>query len=284
MKIYNYYYDGYDSQSVPCSDLATERRRAGEDERGITYEERKCSVGRVERVRITSEEGERSIMRPMGIYDTVTAERLDKLDDDALYDLQEEVARLLCVMVDEMGVMPMRILVTGLGNPRLTPDSVGPKSATRVKPTLHISRSEPHVFDVLECSEISVFCPDVSSITGMDSVDAIRAIADKLRPDLVIAIDSIMTVGIERLGCTVQLSSTGLFPGGLGNLTSPISASTIGRPVVGIGVPTVIDASRLTGSSALRGTYVSPREIDSITDNAAEVIGGAINQTFGPDM
>ena len=280
--MYNYSYDGKSNSEGIYSDLACERRRADISDEGVEYCKKNCSVGSWERLRIKSESAKRMIGRPMGVYDTLNLSRLDCLEEDEILDAQEEIARRFCLLCGEGNIIPARILVVGFGNKSLTPDSVGPKSAARIKPTLHISRQEPAIFEDLECSEIAVLCPGVSAICGMNSIDTVKAISDNISPDLIIAVDSISTSSPERLGSTVQLSDTGLFPGGMGNLTSPITRDTMGVPVLGIGVPTVMD-SRAFGNIDYNGAplFISPREIDGIVKVAAKIIGGAINQAFG---
>jgi spore protease len=221
----------------------------------------------------------------MGVYDTLSTDRLDTLCEEELYDVREELGRRLCELLDENGIFPGRILVVGFGNRNLTPDSVGPKSAEMIKPTLHISEYEPDIFDELDCSEIAVFCPTVPAVSGMDSASNVRSLCERLMPDVVFAIDSIMTESPERLGSTFQLSTTGLYPGGVGNLHSPITKASMGAPVIGIGVPTVMDCRSVCESFKDKmHFFISPREIDEITNNAAFVIGGAINQFFGLDL
>lgn len=266
------------------TDLACERRRASVDTDGVEYEKTSCPAGSWERVKITSEIGSREIGRPCGIYDTLNLMQMDTLDEEDVADAQEEVAKRLCEICDDIAVMPARILVVGLGNGRLTSDSVGPKSATRVKPTMHIREMDEDFFDKLDCSEIAVFSPDVSAYSGMDSRDSVKAICEAIVPDVVIAVDSIMTKSRERLGCTVQISDTGIFPGGIGNLKGPITRQTLGVPVIGIGVPTVMDLRQFCDRESANNSaplYISPREIDMITDNASKIISGAINQAFG---
>ena len=279
--MYNFYHDDGRTERRFYTDLASERRKADTECEGIEYQRRECAVGAWERIKITGEEGERAIMRPMGIYDTLHTERLDLLSEDMLYDAEEELARRLCEIFDECGIFPGRILTVGFGNKNLTVDSVGPRSAARVKPTLHISEYDPHTFDGLDCSEIAVYTPDVTAVTGIDSSDSVRAISEKLIPDAIIAIDSIMTDSKERLGSCIQISTTGLFPGGVGNLHSPITRASMGSPVIGIGVPTVMDCRSLMPERFSSAFFISPREIDEITNNAAFIIGGAINQAFG---
>lgn len=279
--MYNY---NYLSINGPESDLAIERRRADTDLSGVKYEKRICLPGTWEQVKITSEGGAKSIGRPVGCYDTLSVRRLDVLDEDTLFDIQEELARRLIEIFGDISVIPARILVVGLGNISLTPDSVGPKTAAKIKPTMHIRGYDEEYFDSLECSEIAVLCPTVPALSGMDTGETVKAICEAIMPDAVIAIDSLATSSKDRLGTTFQISDTGIFPGGLGNLKTPITRGGVGVPVIGIGVPTVMD-SRLftcpTEFGSQEPMFVSPREIDEITDNAAFVIAGAINQAFG---
>lgn len=283
--MYNYYYKTDDARSE-YSDLAVERGRADTGVGGVRYEKRICLPGTWEEVLITSEEGARSIGRPIGSYDTLTVRRLDTLDEDELLDTQEEIAKKLCELFDGANIIPDRLLVVGLGNRELTADSVGPKSASSVRPTMHIGDYDREYFEELECSEIAVLSPGVPAATGMDTGVLVGAVCERLKPDAVIAIDSICTSSRTRLGTTFQISDTGIFPGGMGSLKTPITRSGVGVPVIGIGVPTVIDSRLFVPENKISDInfepmFISPREIDEITDNAAFVIGGAINQAFG---
>ena len=283
--MYNYNY-GISVCDGAYTDLAIERRRADLTETGVEYAKELCPPGTWERVRITSDSGARGIGRPKGIYDTLTLPRLDTADEDVLYDAQEEVAKRLCTICDDISVLPGRILVVGLGNEKVTADSVGVKVATRVKPTMHIREYDEDFFDELECSEIAVLCPGVPAITGMDTATTVRAVCEGIAPDVILAIDAISTRSRTRLGNTIQICDTGVFPGGMGNLKTAITRSAMGVPVIGIGVPTVIDSRLFGGQSRIseldfEPLFISPREIDEITDNAAMIIGGAINQAFG---
>ena len=283
--MYNYNY-GISVCDGAYTDLAIERRRADLTETGVEYSKELCPPGTWERVRITSDSGARGIGRPRGIYDTLTLPRLDTADEDVLYDAQEEVAKRLCTICDDISVLPGRILVVGLGNEKVTADSVGVKVATRVKPTMHIREYDEDFFDELECSEIAVLCPGVPALTGMDTATTVRAVCEGIAPDVILAIDAISTRSRTRLGNTIQICDTGVFPGGMGNLKTAITRSAMGVPVIGIGVPTVIDSRLFGGQSRIseldfEPLFISPREIDEITDNAAMIIGGAINQAFG---
>ena len=274
----SYFYDRASSGEL-YTDLAIERRRADTEIQGVEYRSKETDGGVWECVRVYSDAGARSIGRPMGNYDTLNTGKLELLDEDGILDATEEIARKLCERVDALGAIPDRILVVGLGNRALTPDAIGPKSAENVKPTLQISSLDKRTFYDLECSEIAVLTPGVTANTGMDSFDIIGGVCHKTSPDLIIAIDSIATASTERLGATVQISDTGIFPGsGVGNSHKELSEKSLGVPVISIGVPTVIDARVFGASESL---LVVPKDIEEITSVAGRIIGGAINQAFG---
>ena len=266
------------------SDLACERRRADTALRGVKYQKNFTVVGSWERIKITDSEGERSIGRPIGNYDTLSLERMDLMGAEDIEDASEEIAVELCRLLAELSVSPSRLLVIGLGNRDLTPDAVGPRAAELVNATMQIKEYDERTFASLDCSEIAVLSPGVSADSGIDSALLISGICDLIHPDAVIAIDSLAARSEERLGRTVQLSDTGIFPGsGIGNQRGSITKNTVGAPVIAIGVPTVIDARRFCSASEMRGEamFVSPKEINGIVKAAAKIISGGINQAFG---
>ena len=284
----SYYTDRRERDACMYTDLAVERRRANTDVKGVEYKSSECGAGVWECVRIFSEEGAKSIGRPIGHYYTLNTGRLDLLLEDEIDDATEEIAHKLCEAVDGVRAVPDRILIVGFGNRNLTPDSVGPKTASTVKPTMHIKDFDEETFNALACSEIAVIAPGVYAESGLDSIDVVKSVARRVLPDLIIAVDSIATRSQERLGSSIQISDTGLFPGsGVGNHRSAFNESTAGVPVISIGVPTVID-SRVFGVKdgnvadfSGEPMLVSPKEIDEITTVSSRIIGGAINQAFG---
>ena len=292
--MYKYYTDRENEGNTPYTDLAVERRRADLSANGVEYKREIGILGVWERIKITSDEGARSINRPMGIYDTLQTSRMDLLDDESIEDAKDEIARELCYLCDIEDIFPEKVLVVGLGNNRLTPDSVGSNSASRVKPTMHIKDFDKEFFESLECSSLAVVAPGVASDTGYDSITCVRGLCKELNPDLIIVIDSLACRSSERLGTTIQISNTGIQPGsGIGNARSGLDKSTLDAPVISIGVPTIID-SRLFSSKkengnkltdlladSYNGMFVSPKEINDIVESASEIIAGGINQAFG---
>ncbi len=270
------------------SDLALERRKIDTEISGIDYRREHSAGGIWERITVRTEEGAESIGRPKGIYDTLTTDRMDRLSPAEIDDACEEIARELCIVFERENIRPGRILVLGLGNGELTPDSVGPRTAREIYPTLHISRGDYEMFEGLECSEIAVLTPGVESESGMDTSLLVKGICKMIRPDVVIAIDALASRSPERLGRTVQISTTGIIPGsGVGRHKSAIDEGALGAPVIAIGVPTVISTDffrtglQTKGNEKEYGMLVSPKEIDGIVKAAAQIISGGINQAFG---
>ncbi len=266
------------------SDLATERRRADLALPGLSYKRTQVNIGEWERIRVSSPEAAESIGRPEGNYDTLNLPRLDTMDADALEDAVDEVARELCHICTEGKICPERILVAGLGNPALTPDAVGCEVLRHINPTLQISMTDGRMFDALECSEIALIAPGVSGTSGLDSADVIAGIADRICPDVIIAVDALAARSPKRLGTTLQICDTGIHPGsGVGSHKKAIDERMMGVPVIAIGVATVIDAMLSVGEdeTECQEMLVCPKDIDGIVKNAAKIIAGGINQAFG---
>ena len=268
---------------VPESDLACERRRADTSVSGVEFKKEKTRVGTWERIRIFSKEGAESIGRPIGQYDTLNLGRMDLMDIDEVEDAKDEIAKELCLMCDLSSIDPSKILVVGLGNQSLTPDAIGAEAAITVEATRHIRKYDPSLFSAMECSEISVVIPGVYANSGIDTADIVQAITKEISPTLIFAIDALASRAPERLGTTVQISNTGIFPGsGLGHGRKAINERTTGTPVIAIGVPTIIDSRLFCGTkSSDNELFVSPKDIHLVVKNAARIIGGGINQAFG---
>ena len=284
----NEQYGGFSQSNTNYgSDLACERRRADLGTNGIVY--RRENAGRFvwERIEITSQEGELEIGRPKGSYDTLSTDRMDLFDDEDVDDAANEIAKELCSIVERTVPSPSRILVVGLGNSELTPDSIGPRTASAVNATMHLSENDQRLFKALECLEIAIIIPGVMAKSGLEATDTVSAICDRIEPDAVIAIDSIASRSPERLGRSIQISNTGIFPGsGIGNKRRPLSERTLGVPVIAIGVPTVISAmafrsDEADSKEACEELFVSPRDIDTIASISAKIISQGINQAFG---
>ena len=132
-------------------------------------------------------------------------------------------------------------LIVGLGNDKSTPDSLGPLVIKDIIVTNHLYILNEMSDNYKRTSAIN---PGVMGETGIETSDIIESIVKKIKPDYIIAIDSLASNSIERLNKTIQITNTGIHPGsGVGNKRKELSFETLGIPVIAIGVPTVVDAT-----------------------------------------
>ncbi|NEL86312.1 GPR endopeptidase, partial [Escherichia coli] len=93
---------------------------------------------KVERVKITNENGEQAIGKPVGNYITIDIKNLKIAQSEeiekAANTLSNELKKILDAHIDKQG----EVLVVGLGNIYVTPDSLGPKVINEIDVTRHI--------------------------------------------------------------------------------------------------------------------------------------------------
>ncbi len=185
------------------------------------------------------------------------------------------------------------VLVVGLGNAAITPDALGPRTASMVLATRHIGGEWARSVGLSDLRPTAVLQPNVLGNTGMESSEIVLGVCRELKPCAVIAVDALAGRSVERLGCTVQLSDTGIAPGsGVGNNRKALNRQALGVPVIGIGVPTVVDAVTLardlTGHEQAAVTprgaamMVTPREIDLMIVRAARLLAMTVHAALQP--
>lgn len=262
------------------TDLMSERQRVGGD--GIDFKRNNGRCGVWERIHVMSEAAAEKIGRPIGHYHTFNVQGLDMIDSYDAEDIAEEIASELWHLCEFNALVPKKLLVVGLGNEELTPDSLGPLAAKQIEATMHLRASMPDMFAALGCIEIASLRPGVVAQSGIESTEAVVAISERMKPDVIIAIDALCAESETRLGCTVQLSDTGIFPGsGVGNPRGKITKETVGCPVLSIGIPTVIDAGIISKRAFGERMLVTPRGINAIVKTGSAIVADSINRAFG---
>lgn len=234
------------------TDLAIEARElygkgSNSDIPGVTVDVQKDEDITITRVKIEEDVGARIMGKAKGNYITLEVPRLKENDKD----LQEDVTRSLAKEIEKMIQINDRsvILVVGLGNWNITPDALGPKVVDHLLVTRHVKEYLPDQIDESVRSVCAV-APGVLGITGIETGEIIRGIVDRVRPDLVIAIDALASRKLERVSTTIQIADTGINPGsGVGNNRKQLSRETLGIPVLAIGVPTVVDAATMANDT-----------------------------------
>lgn len=271
---------------------------------------------KVERVKITNENGEKAIGKPKGNYITIDVKKLKIAQEEeiakAAETLSNELRQIIDLHIDKKG----EILVVGLGNIYVTPDALGPKVINEIEVTRHIINYLPQYIEK-GTRMVSAISPGVLGTTGIETVEILKGIVENINPKLVIVIDALASRSIERISSTVQISDTGIVPGaGVGNTRSEISQITLGIPVIAIGIPTVVETAVLVNDSldlfitklqdeAKSNDYlnslkeqdnyeeikevlipkdynliVTPKEIDDLIENMKEIVASGINRCY----
>lgn len=202
---------------------------------------------RVTWVEIQNEDGAARMGKPVGNY--VTLESGAMKDGDP--DTHDEIAKILARKLARLHDLPKdaSVLVVGLGNRFVTPDALGPKVCEKLLVTRHLGDDVPEDLRG-KLRGVSALSPGVMGITGIETAEIIKGVAEKTAPDLIIAIDALAARKTSRINATIQMSDAGVNPGaGLGNRRMPINRETMGVPVIAIGVPTVVDAATLANDA-----------------------------------
>ena len=283
------------------TDLALEAKELYEESagrqsglRGVEANERTEGGVKITTVRILTAEGAAAVGKPAGSYIT-----LETGEDDADTETAEILARELRVLLDCRD--DCFVLVAGLGNAAVTPDAVGPLTVRGTLVTRHLREQLPDIFG--DMRPVSALETGVLGTTGMESSAIVGAVTGRTGPERVIAVDALASRSLSRVCRTIQLSDTGIVPGsGVGNSRGALNESTLGVPVIAIGVPTVVDAATLCADmlaeaglaensdeareliGARSSLIVTPKDIDARVKAMANTVSMGINMALHGEL
>ena len=235
------------------TDMAVERRdlykRANNIENeidGIECNEENIDDIKITRVSVTNEQGEQALQKPIGNYITIDVKKINNIETEKEDKIVEVLSKELANIVDKHIGKSDEIMIVGLGNLYSTPDSLGSRVVNEVEITRHIKIYLPQYIDQ-DARSISAISPGVLGTTGIESAEIIKGITEKVKPKLIIAIDSLCSKNVSRINKSIQISDTGIVPGGgVGNARDELSEKTLGIPVIALGVPTVVEMASIT--------------------------------------
>ena len=223
------------------TDLALERREIFrknnnlEEIDGIEIENKEIDPNlKVTKVDITNQNGEQAIGKPIGTYITIDIQKLRLAEEAEIQKSAEILSEELKEIINKHIESKDDILVVGLGNIYVTPDSLGPKVINDIDVTRHIIKYLPQYIDE-NSRPVSAISPGVLGTTGIETLEILEGVVKEIKPKLLIVIDALASRSIERISSTIQLSDTGIVPGaGVGNTRKEISQNTLGIPVIAI--------------------------------------------------
>lgn len=286
------------------TDLALEAKetvqKPDEEIRGVRVEEEKDEENEIyiTRVIIETKNGAKTMGKPMGTYITLEAPKMAEADEGYHRDISEKVAdQIRELLPDEKE--ELSVLVVGLGNRDVTADALGPNAADQLHITRHVVREfGKAAYNKNKMHMISAIVPGVMAKTGMETCEIIRGVVEQTTPDVIIAIDALAARSTKRLNRTIQITDTGVQPGsGVGNHRHALTEEALGVPVIGIGIPTVVDAGTIVGDAVeqveremlfcsdvhalkmaeLQNMYVTTKDIDDVVSRLSYTVSEAIN-------
>lgn len=305
------------------TDMAVERRdlykRANNIENeidGVECNEEQIDDIKITRVSVTNEQGEQALQKPIGNYITIDVKKINNIETEKEDKIVEVLSKELVNIVDKHIGKSDEIMIVGLGNLYSTPDSLGSRVVNDVEITRHIKIYLPQYIDE-NTRNISAISPGVLGTTGIESAEIIRGITEKVKPKMIIAIDSLCSKNVSRINKSIQISDTGIVPGGgVGNTREELSEKSLGIPVIAIGVPTVVEMASITNDcldlfiedlqkkaesnevlnklkdednyekikqALIPNDYnfiVTPKEIDDLIESMKDIISRGINQAL----
>ena len=267
------------------TDLATESVRLSYQDNlpdGIDHCTENMGNLEISRTQIRSRTASEKIAKPIGSY--VTLSSLDFSLESSPAEFEER-ARALANEIRTLCGEFSSALAVGLGNRFVTPDSIGPLVCDKLLATRHIHRLAKEI-TTDSLGVLSAVTPGVMGQTGIEAAEAVKSIADSISPDVIIVVDALACCEVQNLAKTIQLCDSGISPGsGVGNARAEFSPKSMGRKVVAIGVPTVIDADVLcNGDTIYNGMFVTPRSIDSLARRMSSLIAMGINLAVHPSL
>ena len=268
---------------------------------------------KITEVRITNKNGEKAIGKPTGNYVTIDIDKLKLATDEQIENYGNILAKELKKLVDKHVAKQDEVLVVGLGNIYVTPDSLGPKVINEIDVTRHILKYMPNILEE-GTRGVSAVSPGVLGTTGIETLEIITGIVENIKPKLVIVIDALASRSIERISSSIQIADTGIVPGaGIENTRKEISEKTLNIPVIALGIPTVVESAVLVNDcldlfiaklqeesksneylnklkeqdnyeeikqALIPNDYnmiVTPKEIDELIENMKDVVARGIN-------
>lgn len=292
------------------TDLAMEARELHPSLSGVTEESEEHEGVAVTRIALTTDDAAARLEKRKGRYVTLDAPELSARPLDLFERVSRALSNELSRLMEGLGTCE-NVLVVGLGNRAITPDSLGPRVVESIYVTRHIEQYMP---DALPgpVRAVSAVAPGVLGVTGVETMEIVRGVVEHCKPDLVIAVDALASRRAARISTTVQLTDAGISPGaGVGNNRTGLDRETLGVPVIAIGVPLVVfattisqdtisliadetglhnDEERLKELAAkviaehIGELIVTPKEIDSIVADMTRIVADGINMAlFGAD-
>ncbi|MRN55768.1 GPR endopeptidase [Paenibacillus monticola] len=236
------------------TDLAVEAKEMAQGPQkmpipGVNEEVEESDGIKVTRLGVANAAGSQAIGRAIGNYVTLEVPGLRDGDTGLQQRVSDVFAREFEKFMTKIGIgKDSSVLIVGLGNWNVTPDSLGPLVVENSLITRQFYELVPDQVSP-GYRNVSAIAPGVLGLTGIESSEVVQGIVDRTKPDVIIAIDALASRSLERINTTIQIADIGIHPGsGIGNKRRGLTQEILGVPCIAIGVPTVCYASTIVNN------------------------------------
>ncbi|AZR73181.1 GPR endopeptidase [Anoxybacter fermentans] len=309
----------YTDLAVEAQEMAIQR--TGGEIEGVSVTEERKEYSMVTRIKVLNESAAQKIGKPVGEYVTIESQGLSTNNREIHNSLSGVIAGELERLINFDRLREdSTIFVVGLGNWNATPDALGPRVIHYLMITRHLYKEVPPELRK-GLRSVCALSPGVMGLTGVQTAEIIKGVVERVKPEVIIAIDALAARSVSRLGTTIQISNAGIHPGsGLGKKRAGITQKSMGVPVIAMGIPTVVHATtiandaidKLFSSSKFAGAererynrldpkyknqiinevlqpffgnlVVTPKGIDELIQDMSRCIAGGINVALHPDI
>ena len=203
---------------------------------------------------------EKLIKRIRGEYYTITFDYISMHQKAKM--IQKEFMKILKELFKNLKTTDP--LIIGLGNSQVLCDSLGVQTTNKIMATNHFT-------DFLSLPKVAIFNPEVTEKTGISSFSLIEMVVKKLKPSMIIMIDSLATSNKDYLNNCIEINNTGIIPGSAIKDNKKIDENTFGIPVIAIGVPLVLEIDK--------DMYSTPN-VGEVIDVVSSIMADGINDLF----
>jgi spore protease len=233
---------------------------------GVKFKTQNFKHGEIVELEIMDEEAEKAIGKKIGKYITYETKNFKNMSEET----RNEVIEILSEKIKNISDLKQeRVLVVGLGNRNITADALGPRTVDKIKVTRQFFKAYNKESDE-DYNEVCILAPGVLGITGIETIDTIIGVVEKIKPTLLIIIDALASRKMKRLCSVVQITDAGIEPGsGIGNMQGSLNKDTIGVNVIAIGVPTVVDTATIVNDTI----DMMEEVLKDKTDDVGQIMG-----------
>lgn len=241
-------------------------------------------------IEIENEKGAKILGRDQGSYTSIYTEKLDPYNSEVKNYVIFSLSEILKDYILKANKNAKTFMIVGVGNKNYVSDSIGPEVLSQIIITRHAKINNPNVLDP-RLKSVCAISPSVFGVTGIETKDIVCGVVEKVKPDLIILIDSIISSSYNYIGKCFQISTNGLVPGsGVDNNRSKLDANTLKTPVISIGIPLVVSCSSIVEEffdesiRKLDDLIVTKKDIDILVSNCANIVATSVNMAIHNKM